>query len=159
MKSSAQKGFTLIELLVVIGILAILFSIVLIAINPARQFGQANDTKMRSDTLQILNSIHQYVAENSGGLPTELTAPLVKTAFNSASALNTLCDKLMPKYISAIPVAPSINNGSGAGVGQTTCATTPVWNTGYSITVDATGRVTVSADKADVNSNVIQITR
>jgi prepilin-type N-terminal cleavage/methylation domain-containing protein len=67
MKTAAQqKGFTLIELLVVIGILAILFSIVLIAINPARQFGQANDTKKRSDTLQILNAIHQYAAEQFG---------------------------------------------------------------------------------------------
>jgi prepilin-type N-terminal cleavage/methylation domain-containing protein len=35
---SFQKGFTLIELLVVIGIVGILLSITLVAINPARQF-------------------------------------------------------------------------------------------------------------------------
>ncbi len=51
-----QKGFTLIELLVVIGILAILLAIVLIAINPARQFAQANDTKRESDVHTILNA-------------------------------------------------------------------------------------------------------
>lgn len=33
-----QKGFTLIELLIVIGILAILTSVIIIAINPARNF-------------------------------------------------------------------------------------------------------------------------
>ena len=44
-----KKGFTLIELLVVIGILAVLLTIVLIAINPGRQFAQANNTKRRSD--------------------------------------------------------------------------------------------------------------
>ena len=61
-KFSTQKGFTLIELLVVIGILAILLAITLIAINPARQFGQANDTKRRSDATQILNAVGQYLS-------------------------------------------------------------------------------------------------
>src|SRR6266849_3374438 len=64
-----QKGFTLIELLVVIGILAVLLSIVLIAINPAKQFSQANNTKRRSDVNAILNAIDQYAADNKGTLP------------------------------------------------------------------------------------------
>src|SRR5260221_2862136 len=65
-----QKGFTLIELLVVIGILAILLAIVLIAINPARQFAQANNTKRQSDVNSILNAVNQYMADNKGALPT-----------------------------------------------------------------------------------------
>ncbi|MDQ5951176.1 MAG: hypothetical protein QG639_453, partial [Patescibacteria group bacterium] len=39
----SKHGFTLIELLVVIGILAVLLAITLVAINPARQFAQANN--------------------------------------------------------------------------------------------------------------------
>src|SRR3989344_5237794 len=64
-----QKGFTLIELLVVIGILAILLAITLIAINPAKQFAQANNTKRSSDVNAILNAVNQYMADNKGSLP------------------------------------------------------------------------------------------
>src|SRR6476660_8622212 len=69
------KGFTLIELLVVIGILAILLAITLIAINPARQFAQSNDTKRKSDVNAILNAIGQYSADNDGGLPGDDPVP------------------------------------------------------------------------------------
>ena len=61
-----QAGFTLIEILVVIGIIAILAAIVIIAINPARQFAQARDTQRRNDVTALLNSIGQYMADNDG---------------------------------------------------------------------------------------------
>src|SRR2546428_12616799 len=80
-----RKGFTLIELLVVIGILAILLAITLIAINPARQFGQANDTNRRSSVTQILNSIGQYTASNGGTLPAVITGLAVNTPTELAS--------------------------------------------------------------------------
>ena len=145
-----QKGFTLIELLVVIGILAILFSIVLIAINPARQFNQANDTKRRSDTLQILNSIHQYVAEHSGNLPAPLTASYTTKDVSDTTGDADLCGLLMPTYISAFPQDPSSNNGAPI----TTCTG---YNTGYQVAVDAAGRVTVSAAHAALGT--IAVTR
>ena len=69
-----QKGFTLIELLVVIGILAVLLAITLIAINPARQFSLANNTKRSSDVNAILNAVNQYMADHKGALPTGISA-------------------------------------------------------------------------------------
>ncbi|MDP3941896.1 MAG: type II secretion system protein, partial [bacterium] len=60
LQTKHTKGFTLIELLVVIGILAVLLAITLIAINPARQFSQANNTKRRSDVNALLNAVHEY---------------------------------------------------------------------------------------------------
>lgn len=146
-----QKGFTLIELLVVIGILAILLAITLIAINPARQFGQANDTKRRSDITQILNSIGQYSASNTGNLPTEvanLTANTV-TAFNSTNFPN-LCAQLVPNYLPALPADPNQNNQAGIS----SCA--GAWDTGYSIARDANNRITVSATGY---SGALQVTR
>lgn len=149
-----KKGFTLIELLVVIGILAILLSITLIAINPARQFGQANNTNRRSAILQILNSVHQYVAENKGQLPAEVSALTAGTAtlFNSTNFPN-LCAQLMPNYIPALPTDPSLNTAN-----ITDCAVVGGWNTGYNISRDAANRVTVSAPTTD-NSEVISVTR
>lgn len=148
-----KKGFTLIELLVVIGILAILLAITLIAINPARQFGQANNTRRRSDVLQILNAVHQYVAENNGQLPPEIVALTAGTVTDLSGAnFPNLCAQLMPNYIPALPVDPSLNT-----VNITDC-TVATWNTGYAISRDAANRVTVSAPVTD-NSAIINVTR
>jgi len=68
--------------------------------NPARQFGQANDTKRRSDLTAILNAIGQYGASNSGQLPSEVGA----LPANTATTLNStnfplLCAQLVPNYL------------------------------------------------------------
>mgnify|MGYP001577336152 CR=1 FL=1 len=65
MKNS-KRGFTLIEILVVIGIIALLATIVLIAINPARQFAQARDSQRVSNLNAILNAVGQRIADNKG---------------------------------------------------------------------------------------------
>ena len=55
-----KKGFTLVELLVVIGVIGILMAVVLVAVNPARQFAAARDAQRRSDLYSITNAIYQY---------------------------------------------------------------------------------------------------
>lgn len=150
-----KKGFTLIELLVVIGILAILLAITLIAINPARQFGQANNTRRRSDVLQVLNAVHQYTAEHGGQLPAEIGA-ITLTAATTLSGANFpgLCPQLMTDYIPALPVDPETGSTN-----VTVCdATATSWNTGYTIAKDAAGRITVSAPNADLGQS-IDVTR
>ena len=148
-KLTAQKGFTLIELLVVIGILAILLSIVLIAINPARQFGQANDTKRTSAVTQILNAVGAYAADNKGLLPTGITT----TAAEISNVGANLCSVLIPNYMPALPTDPSLNIADVASP----CPTT--YSTGYNIVKDASGRVTVSAPSTEIVTPDIQITR
>lgn len=153
------KGFTLIELLVVIGILAILLAITLIAINPARQFGQANNTKRRSDILQILNGIHQYSAEHSGSLPAGVSglaacaSPCATaTAFNNTT-LASLCTDLVTTYLPALPRDPTQSNGANIN----DCTVIP-WDTGYQISRDAQNRVTIYAPSAE-NGATINVTR
>jgi len=64
-----NKGFTLIESLFVIGIIAILTAVVIIAINPARQFAQVRNTQRRSDLKSVIDAVEQYRIEHKGALP------------------------------------------------------------------------------------------
>jgi len=140
-----NKGFTLIELLVVIGILTILFAIVLIAINPARQFSQANNTQRRSDVNAILNAVHQYAADHRGSLPSGITGTL--TEMGNANV--DICDDLVPNYIAEMPVDPT--DGS-----WTSCSS---YATGYLIaSTGPANRIIVSAPHSEL-SETISITR
>ena len=147
-----QKGFTLIELLVVIGILAVLLAITLIAINPARQFAQANNTKRRSDVNAILNAVDQYMADNKGVLPagiTEEELPISNTGAN-------ICAAIVPLYVAALPVDPQTNNG--AAVTEAGCTAVAGYDTGYTIVKGANNRITVTATTIEL-SDPVAVTR
>ncbi len=150
-----QKGFTLIELLVVIGILAILLAIVLIAINPARQFAQANDTKRESDVHTILNAVNEFMADNAGTPPAGLTlancpttAPCTVTSGANAVGNVNLCTAtgLVTKYLADLPLDPTTGTKTyGAGTINCTGAGN-TYATGYTIGISATdNRITVNA--------------
>ncbi|HBC72730.1 MAG: hypothetical protein UX91_C0006G0113 [Candidatus Amesbacteria bacterium GW2011_GWB1_47_19] len=141
-----RKGFTLIELLVVIGVLAVLLTITLIAINPARQFAQSNDTKRRSDVNSILNAIHQFGADNRGILPAGLAQvaatpmPIQRSATPDPSVEADICADVVTDYLAALPVDPQV----GTGTPVTDCTT--AYQTGYEVSVSATNnRVTIYA--------------
>src|SRR3989338_3696722 len=149
-KNSA--GFTLIELLVVIGILAVLLAIPLIAINPARQFSQSNNTKRSSDVNAVLNAVGQYAADNQGNLT---ALGITATASAIADTGVNICDDLVPQYIAALPVDPLTNNGDP--IDQSECAA--AYDTGYTISQSATdNRITVNAPDAELGAT-ISVTR
>jgi type IV pilus assembly protein PilA len=155
MVKKTSQGFTLIELLVVIGILAILLSITLIAINPARSFGKANNTKRQSAVLQILNAIGAYQAEQKGILPTQiLSLPAGTPVELGATNMPDLCPTLVPNYIPALPVDPSVTGGSD--IDSAGCATAQGgnWLTGYTISRDAQNRLTIAAPSADAGDTI-----
>lgn len=149
-----RQGFTLIELLVVIGILAVLLAIVLIAINPARQFAQANDTQRASDVNTILNGISQWMVDNNGTVPTGIGATPAVVGSDTTNGQIDLCAILVPDYIADLPLDPQTGAENPANsrcdeVGAT-------YNTGYSVS-EENGRVTVTA--TGQNTPLISVTR
>jgi prepilin-type N-terminal cleavage/methylation domain-containing protein len=151
-----KAGFTLIELLVVIGILAILLAIVLVAINPARQFSQANNTQRSSNVNSILNAIHQYAVDNNGSLPSSITTTPAIIASGGAPGTIDLCTELVTTYIADIPIDPQTGTESPA---NSVCGGTNTYDTQYEVFSSAAdNRVTVSAPDAELGE-VIQVTR
>ena len=66
----SREGFTLIELLIVIALIGILVSVVVVAINPARLLGEANDSKKREELLQIKTALQLYFNDKTDYPPT-----------------------------------------------------------------------------------------
>jgi prepilin-type N-terminal cleavage/methylation domain-containing protein len=70
-----RSGVTLVELLLSIAILGILGSVVILAINPTRQIGQANDAADTVNMSNVRSALNQYFAESTG-YPTAITTSL-----------------------------------------------------------------------------------
>ena len=92
-----QKGFTLIELLVVIAIIGLLASVVLLALNSARQ--KSRDAKRLADVRQIASALELYFDDGAGGggngYPT------------TANFFATGASGLTPNYLGQRPTFPS----------------------------------------------------
>ncbi len=141
-----SKGFTLIEILVVIGILAILLTIVLVAVNPGRNTQDARNTKRRSDVLNILNAVNQYYVA-TGNFPTGTPAdgnPAIDVKSAVGGTGTAFCSALVPTYIAELPVDPSVGS-------WTSCAT---YDTGYTIQQTAASRIRVTAPSAEASATI-----
>jgi len=142
------------ELLIVIAIIAVLASVVIVAINPARQFAQANNSQRWSNVNTILNAIHQYAIDNKGTLPTNISTSVEEICVGDTATTTCTGASLTPlneliwgeTYIVSIPTDPQCD---------TVCATNGV---GYTVTKSVNGRVTVAAPDAQLGET-IEVTR
>lgn len=149
-----KKGFTLIEILIAVGIIAILASIVIIAINPARQFARARDSQRWSDVNAILNAVHQRMVDNKGSFAEGSTCDALPSTAKYITSVDgdsnvDVCDCLVTTYLAAMPFDPS-----ASGASYTSCDN---YTTGYTIVKADTGRITVAAPSAELDT--ISVTR
>ena len=143
-----RGGFTLIETIVALGIVVIMAVVIIVALNPARQFAKSRNTQRWSDVNVILNAVGQNTFDNrgtfscaSGGIPT------TTTRMASSSPNYNIAPCLITTYLNALPFDPST---SGAKWGSVTN-----YDTAYNIIRNATtGRVTISAPAAEVGASV-----
>jgi prepilin-type N-terminal cleavage/methylation domain-containing protein len=151
-RKNIQKGFTLIEVLLVLGIIAVLAGIVLVAVNPSRQFKQARDTQRQSNVVAILNAIGQNVADNRGvftcaGGPVSIPQSPGEIMKSDAGGFD-IEPCLVPLYLPSLPNDPLVAQ-PGAG-----------YDTGYTIARDSTtDRITISAQSEVNTTETISVTR
>jgi prepilin-type N-terminal cleavage/methylation domain-containing protein len=144
-----NSGFTLIEVLIVIGIIAILAAVVLVAINPSRQFAQARNSQRVSNVNALINAIGQNISDNKGLFVCSAgTVPTTATILKSTGGYD-IRTCLVPNYLPEIPADPA--------AGSITSPTN--YDTGYTVSQDATTkRFTVAAPAAEL-AEIITVVR
>jgi len=115
----SSRGFTLVELLLVVGLLGILSTVALVAVDPGARIAQARDVQRKADLRQIANALDTYYIDHE-----EYPHPcaLVQGFGECASAnlsqwpaeLNVLLEEGYLKTLAADPV-----NNAFASVFQT----------------------------------------
>jgi type IV pilus assembly protein PilA len=135
-------GFTLLEILLVVGIIAILAGIVIVAVNPSKQFSQVRNTQRKANLSELNKALYQYYIDHSH-YPTSLTTTLTEICNTGASSTPTgiVCtglidlSALVPTYLVAIPTDPQ-------ATGTTTL---------YYVARNSANKVTLSAPQAELS--------
>lgn len=104
-----SRGFTLIELLVTISIIAILFSIGLMAYSAVLK--QGRDSKRQSDLRSIQSALEQYFADQFYyPLYNVSTCSNGRVAFNASSPCKLTDPSNTKTYMNSVPIDPLSSN-------------------------------------------------
>jgi len=173
----SKRGFTLVELLIVIAIVAILVAIIFVALDPATRFAQARDAIRQNNVGEILSAIKLYQVDNGEdhlASINALTPGDVYMVVNGTSMVtgcadhNTSCDTVVTDDMDCVNLAGLVTGGYLASI-PVSPGVTVTWDdgsevsdngSGYTLSVDSNGIITVRACESEyVNNPEIEISR
>jgi type IV pilus assembly protein PilA len=141
----SRRGFTLIELLLVIGIIAILAAIVIVAINPTKQLGDARDAQRRSDVNTILNAVWQYAIDNNGSMPCGPGGiPCVDGTVRQLGGATAFCDIVLGQCSTDTVDAACLRLRSLSGTYLVNIPSDPRYGSGNGLTDDSSTNYVIS---------------
>jgi prepilin-type N-terminal cleavage/methylation domain-containing protein len=156
-KKQKIGGFTLIELLIIIAVIAILATIVFVALDPLARFQDARNARRWTDVNAILNAIKLYQVDNKGVLPGDIDNATVNLAYEIGNGTSCSVTCSMPVlttendcvdlnylvgrgYLPAIPHDPNAPNSSDEF-------------THYYVIKSETGALTIGACDEELGTN------
>lgn len=109
-RHSIRPGFTLLELLIVIGVIGVISSIVIVAINPAKQLEDAQHAKRRSMIREQHNAVLQHmIGEGVNPIASAPVGAANAKRVCRAAQVDPACiniDALVPEYLASLPLDP-----------------------------------------------------
>lgn len=167
-KSKNQKGFTLIELLIVIAIIAIIAAVVFVALDPLTRFRDARDSRRWTDVTAVLSAIKVDQIDNGGAYLTAIDNltdgegyMIVDGSMDLGCDDNT-CDATVSGDTNCVDLSGLVTEGYLPDVpisptGVTTWddgSTDGEEGTGYILTKESTGIITIQACESENSDNV-----
>jgi prepilin-type N-terminal cleavage/methylation domain-containing protein len=132
-----HAGFTLVELLLAMGVIGVLLSSAMVAINPAAQLTSARDAERRHHENQLQKAMFMHLIEQSrlpGDKPLPegqaSRLPLCRVGITDPGCVNVSAD-LIPTYIVDLPVDPAETDLTRTGYAAYLTAGRPVIQAEY----------------------------
>jgi type IV pilus assembly protein PilA len=145
-QKKSLTGFTLLEILLVVGIIAILAGIVIVALNPTKQFAAVRNTQRKANLSELNKALYQYYIDNSRyptSVPTTNLGEICNTGATSTGHSISCTgyvdlSALVPTYLVAIPTDPQASGTS----------------TGYLVAKNSANKIYVKALNAELSQTV-----
>ncbi len=147
-----RRGLTLIEIVIVIALLAVLTTVYLLVANPGGQLAAARNNRRSVDLQNIMLAIRQNIADQGNGQfgCSSGSVPTSTKNMGAASGSYNIAPCIVPTYIAVMPFDPSASSSYYNSPSD--------YNAGYSISMNASGSITLSAPNAELNK-AITLTR